>query len=134
MGKISKRSHHSTHALQKGHDTDQTEEAVPTLQDEARRKCVFEGRKPRCQDGQEAPTAAFSQYASAVGFQEEAEELGHALKTWSDATTQYWLSFGQKSQILFSCKFATFRTKPVFWARHSCRSDASFWRVEAMPN
>ena len=54
IGKICKRSHHSTHALQEIHDTDQTEKAHPTLWDEARRKCVFEGRKPGCQDRQEA--------------------------------------------------------------------------------
>ena len=113
--KISERSHLSTHALHKGHDTDQTEEADPTLWDEARRKCVFEGRKPRCQDGQEAAKAVRSQYVSAVGFQEEADDLGRALETWSDATTQYWVSFGRKGQILFSGNFATFRTKLVFW-------------------
>ena len=45
MGKISKRSRRSTPALQEVHDTDQTEKADPTHCDEARRKCVFEGRK-----------------------------------------------------------------------------------------
>ena len=113
IGKISKRSHHSTHALQEGHDTDQTEKAHPTLWDEARRKCVFEGRGPGCQDGQEAANAACSQNASAVGFQEEADEFGHALETWSDATTEHWVSFGRKSQISFSGMFATFRMKLV---------------------
>ena len=51
------------------------------FEDEARLKCVFEGKKPRCQDGQEVAEAACSQCASAVGFQEEAVELGHALET-----------------------------------------------------
>ena len=49
MGKISKRSHHSTHALQEGHETDQTEEANPTLRDEARQAeslAVKTDRKP----------------------------------------------------------------------------------------
>ena len=113
MGKISKRRNHSTHALQEGQDTDQTEEANRTLWDKARLKCVFEGKKPRFQDGQEAAKAACSQYASAVGFQEETDELGHALETWSDTTAQYWVSFGRKSQIPLSGQFATFRMNLV---------------------
>ena len=52
IGKISKRSSHNTNALQ-GQSTHHTEEADPTLWSEARRNCVFEGKKPRCQDGQE---------------------------------------------------------------------------------
>ena len=70
-------------------------------------------KMPRCQDGQEAAKAAISQYARAVGFQEEADELGHALETWSDTAAQYWTSVGRKSQIPLSGKFATFRAKPV---------------------
>ena len=76
MEKISKRRNHSTQPLHEARETDQTEEADPTLWDEARRKCVFEGRKPHCQDGQEDAKAACSQYASA-------DELGHALETWT---------------------------------------------------
>ena len=52
-------------------------------------------KMPRCQDGQEAAKAAISQYARAVGFQEEADELGHALETWSDTAAQYWTSVGR---------------------------------------
>ena len=76
-----------------GQEPNQTEEADPTLWDEARRQCVFDGKKPRCQNGQEDAKAACSQHASAVGSQEEADELDHALETWSDTTTQYWVSF-----------------------------------------
>ena len=54
-GKISKRRNHSTQPLHEGQVTDQTEEAK----------------------------AACSQCASAVGFKEEADELGHALETWT---------------------------------------------------
>ena len=39
-----------------------------------------------------------------VSFLEEADELGHALETWSDATNQYWVKVGTPS----SGKFATF--------------------------
>ena len=39
----------------------------------------------------------------------EVDEFGHALGTWSDTTTQYWVSVGRKSQIPLSGKFATFR-------------------------
>ena len=49
IGKISKRRNDSTRALREGHEPDRTEEADPTLWDEARRKCVFDGKKPRCQ-------------------------------------------------------------------------------------
>ena len=42
---------------------------------------------------------------------EEADEWGHALETWSDATTPYWV--GRKSQFPLSGKFATFRMRPV---------------------
>ena len=68
-GKISKRSRHNTSALQ-GQNAHRTEEA--------------EGKKPRCQDGQE-DTQACSQYASACGFLEEADELGHALERCHDS-------------------------------------------------
>ena len=91
-----------------GQEPDQTEEADPTLWDEARRKCVFDGKEP-----QEDAKAECHQSASAVGFQEEADELGHALDTWSDTTTQNWVSAGRKSQILLAGKFSTFRMKLV---------------------
>ena len=52
IGKINKRSRHSTNALQ-GQHAHHIEEAGPALWNEARRKCVSEGKKPRCQDGQE---------------------------------------------------------------------------------
>ena len=66
-------------------------------------------KKPRCQDGQEPAKAACSQYASAAGFQEATDELGHALETWSDTSVKYWMSVGRKSQVPLSGKFATFR-------------------------
>ena len=47
--KISKRNRHSTNSLQ-GQNTHHTEEADPALWNEARRNCVFEGKKPRYQD------------------------------------------------------------------------------------
>ena len=90
--------------------TPRTEHAT---RNEARRNCVFEGKKPRCEDGQEDTQAACSQYARACGFLEEADELGHALETWSDATTQYWVKVGRMCQIPLSGKCATFRMKPV---------------------
>ena len=107
-------SRHDANAIQ-GQSTHHTEETEPALWNEARRKCVFEGKKPRCQDGQEDTQVACSQYASECGCLEEAMsfELGHALETWSDATTQYWVKVGRKSQCPLSGKFATFRTKLV---------------------
>ena len=81
--------------------TEHTERANPAIWNEARRNCVFEGKKPRCQDGQEDTQAACCPYAHACGFLEEADELGHALETWSDATTQYWEKVGRMNQTLF---------------------------------
>ena len=76
-GKISKRRrNHSTHALHEGQETDQTEEANLTRWDEARRNCVFEGTKFRCQDGQEVAKAARSQYASASWFPGRGRRVG----------------------------------------------------------
>ena len=90
IGMISKRCRHNTNALQ-GQSTHHIEEAEPALWSEARRNCV----------------------ASACDFLEEADELGHALETWSDATTQYWVKVGRISKIPLSGKFAIFRMKPV---------------------
>ena len=55
---------------------------------------------------------------------EEADELGHALETWSDATTQHLVKVGRMSQIPLTGTFATFRMKHVLdihaaWTRHS---------------
>ena len=107
IGKISKRNRHNTNTLQ-GQNTQDTEAADPTLWNETRHNCVFGGKKPRCQDDQEDTQAARSQYARACGFLEEADELGHALETWSDATTQYKVKVGRMCQTLLSGKFATF--------------------------
>ena len=113
MGEISKCSHHKVGATHEGPDTDLMEEADPMLWDEARLKCTFEGRKPRCSFGQETAEASCSQDASAVGTMEESDELGHALETWSDATAQYWASSGRVVQPTLSGKFAKFRMRPV---------------------
>ena len=48
-----------------------------------------------------------------VVFLKEADELGHALETRSDATTPHWVKVGRMTQIPLSGKFATFRMKPV---------------------
>ena len=112
IGKISKRNRHNTNALQ-GQRTQYTEVAEPALRNEARLSCEFEGNKPRCQDGQEDTQAVCSQYARACGFLEEADELGHDLGTWSDATTPYWVQVGRMCQIPLSGKFATFRMMHV---------------------
>ena len=112
IGKFSKRHRHNTNALQ-GQNTQHTEEADPARWNEARRNCVFEGTKPRCQDGQEDTQTACSQYAHAYGFLEEADELGHALETWSDATNQHWVKVGRMCKTPWSGKCATFRMKLV---------------------
>ena len=109
IGKIRKRSRHDTNAIQ-GQYTQHTEEADPALWSEARRNCVFEGKKPRCQDGQEDTQAACSPMCKRVWFP---DEVGHALETWSNATTRYWVKVGRMSQIPLCGKFATFRMKPV---------------------
>ena len=134
MGKLNKRDRHNTNALQ-GLSTQHTESADPAIWIEARRNCVYENKKkPRCQDGQEDTQTARSQYAHACGFLEEADELGHAVETWSDATNQNWVKVGRMCKTPSSGQFATFRMKPVLGERHSCHLDAPFWRVEAMPN
>ena len=112
-GTLSKRRTHNTEASHVRQISDQTEEADPTLWDEARRRCVFNGNQPRCQDGQESAKMACSQNASAVGFLEQADELGHALDTWSDTAAQYWVSAGRKGQIPLTGSFANFRMKLV---------------------
>ena len=112
MGKFNRRDRDNTNALQ-GSSTQHTESADPAIWNEARRNCVFEGKKPRCQDGQEDTQAACSQYAHACGFLEETDELGHALETWSDATNQYWVKVGRMCKTPSSGQFATFRMKPV---------------------
>ena len=132
IGKFNKRDRHNTNALQ-GLSTQHTDSADPAIWNEARRNCVFEGKKPRCQDGQEGTQAACSQYAHACGFLEEADELGHALQTWSDATNQYWVKVGRMCKTPSSGKFATFRMKPALGGTFM-PLDASFWKVEAMPN
>ena len=72
-------------------------------------------KKPTQHSGtkQDASVSLTAKTRCAVGFQEEADELGHALETWSDTTAQYWVGVGRKSQIPLSVKFATFRMKPV---------------------
>ena len=50
IGKFSKRNRHNTNVLQ-GQSTQHTDSADPAIWNEARRNCVFEGKKPRCQDG-----------------------------------------------------------------------------------
>ena len=85
IGKISKRSRHNTNAL-KGQNTHHTEEADPALWNEARRNCISEGKKPRCQDGQEDTQAAL----------------------WRPGVMPRLMS-----QIPLSGKFAAFRTKLV---------------------
>ena len=100
IGKFNKRDRHNTNVLQ-GLSTQHTDSADPAIWNEARRNCVFEGKKPRFQDGQEDTQAACSQYAHACGFLEEAHELGHALETWSDATNQYWVKAGRMCQTPF---------------------------------
>ena len=94
MVKFNKRDRQNTNALQ-GLTTQYTESADPAIWNEARRNCVFVGKKLRCQDGQEDTQAACYRYAHACGFLEEADELGHALETWSDATNQYWVKVGR---------------------------------------
>ena len=99
IGKISKRNRHNTNALQ-GQNTQHTEEADPALWN--RRQ---EASLPRWSRGH---PSGMLQYASACGFLEEADESGHALETWVDATTQYWVKVGRMCQIPLSGKFATF--------------------------
>ena len=53
---------------------------------------------------------ACSQFA--VGFQDEADELGYALETWSDAA-QYWAAEERKERSPVTGGFATFRLRPV---------------------
>ena len=112
FGKFNKRDRHNTNALQ-GLSTQHTDSADQAIWNEARRNCVFEGKKFRCQDGQEDTQAACSQNAHACGFLEEADDLGHALETWSDATNQYWVKVGRMCETPSSGQFATFRRKLV---------------------
>ena len=126
MEKFNKQDRHNTNALP-SLSTQHTESADPAIWNEARRNCVFEGKKPRCQDGQEDTQAACSQYAHACGFLEEADEVGHALQTWSDATNQYWVQVGRMCKTPRLASLLHFRMKLVLgeihatWMRHSGR-------------
>ena len=53
---------------------------------------------------------ACSQFA--IGFLDEADELGHALETWSDAA-QYWATEERKERSLLTGGFATLRLRLV---------------------
>ena len=59
----------------------------------------FSGREPRCRDGQETGEMACSRYADAVGFLDEADEIGHALETLRDTAAQYWQSWNAKDDL-----------------------------------
>ena len=103
--------------MEASHDSqvsDGTEADDSARWEEARLCCVFVGRQPRCRDGQEVAKMACSQCANAVGFLEEADELGHAFETWSDTAAQYWARVGRQGRNLLTGGFATFRLKPVF--------------------
>ena len=113
IGKFSKRILHQHGRIPKVRARNTLIVPDPAIWNEARRNCVFEGKNLRCRDGQEDTQAACSQYAHAFGFLEEADELGHALETWSDATNEYWVKVVRMCQIPLSGKFATFRMKPV---------------------
>ena len=102
--------------MEASHDSqvpDRTEADDSARWEGARRSCVFAGRQQRCQDGQEIAKMACAQCANAVGFLEEADELGQALETLSDTAAQYWASVGRQGQIHLKGGFATFRLKPV---------------------
>ena len=91
------------------------------------------GKSRVVRDGQEDAATACSLYESAVGFHEDANELGHALETWSDIAAQYCVSVWRKSQMPLSVFFATFRMKLVS-GETFMSLDASSWRVEVMLN
>ena len=50
---------------------------------------------------------------NAVGFVDEADELGHAMWTWSDAGAQYGATEERKGRSPLSGGFATFRLRPA---------------------
>ena len=54
-----------------------------------------------------------SHYADAVGFLDEADEWGRALKTWSDAAAQYWANVERQRRSLLTGGLATFHLRPV---------------------
>ena len=51
---------------------------------------------------------ACSHYANEVGFLDEADELGHALETWSDTAAQHWASVERQGRFLLTGGFANF--------------------------
>ena len=96
---FSKRRNHYVEASHDSQVSDRTEADDSARWEGARRSCVFAGRQQRCQDGQEIAKMACAQCANAVGFLEEADELGQALETSSDTAAQYWASVGRQGQI-----------------------------------
>ena len=112
IGKFSKRNRHNTNALQ-GQNTQHTEEADPALWNEARRNCVFEGKKPRCQDGQEDTKLHAPNMLTRVVSWKRQMSWATLWRPWSDATNQYWVKVGRMCQTPSSGKFGTFRMKPA---------------------
>ena len=94
----------NTNALQ-GQNTNHTEEADPALWSEARRKCVFEGKKPAFKTDRKTPMHVPNVQERVVSWK---RHMSWA-ETWSDATIQCWMKVGRMSQITLSGKFATFR-------------------------
>ena len=115
------------HALRVGQEPDQSVEADPTLWDEARRKCVFDGKKAALSRRAGKRHGGMFPIRKRSWFPGRGRRVG---PRFGDTTTQFWVSVGRKSQIFLSGKFATFRMKLT----PSCHLDASFWRVEVMLN
>ena len=103
MGAYSKRRNHDAEALHDSQVSDRPVADNSARSKEARRSCVFAGRQPRCQDGQEVAKMACSQCANAVGV----------LETWSDTAAQCWAGVGRQGRIPLTGGVATFRLKPV---------------------
>ena len=98
-GAYNKRRNHDVKSLHDSQVSHRTKGDDSARWEEGRRSCVFVGRQLRCQDGQEVAKMACSQCANAVGFLEEANELGHALETWSDTAARYWAGVGRQGRV-----------------------------------
>ena len=99
IGALDTRRSHDVEASHDSHVSDRARADDSAGWDEARRSCVLQEGNRVAKNGQEAAKMACSQCANAVGFSDEADELGHAWETWSNTAAQCWATAGRQRRL-----------------------------------